>query len=117
MITATKEVNRHRKESAEPYLNNRQATDVLIKLELLPVTNYMPDFDAIKRGETASFVGVSEYGLTRKAWYAQAAQILANQLNCELVTFPGHHGSFMDMPDEFSAVLRDVIHRAASTIA
>jgi pimeloyl-ACP methyl ester carboxylesterase len=117
MIKATKEVNRNRKESTEPYVSDRQATDVLIKLELLPVTNYFPDFDAIKCGHGTSFVGVSEYGLTRDAWYAQVAQILAGRLGCELVTFPGHHGSFMDMPDEFSAVLRDVMHRAADAIA
>ena len=117
MIRARKEVNQHRKDSIEPYLSARQAVDVLVKLELLPVTNYLPDFDAIKRGEATSFVGVSEYGLTRNAWYAQVAQILASRLECELVTFPGHHGSFMDTPDEFSAVLRDVMHRAASAIA
>jgi pimeloyl-ACP methyl ester carboxylesterase len=117
MITATKEVNRHRKESTEPYVSDKQATDVLIKLELLPVTNYLPDFDAIKRGDATSFVGVSQYGLSRNAWYAEVAQILATRLDCELVTFPGHHGSFMDAPDEFSAVLRDVMHRAANAIA
>jgi pimeloyl-ACP methyl ester carboxylesterase len=117
MIKATREVNQHRKRSSEPYLSSRQAADVLVKLELLPVTNYLPDFDAIKHGEATSFVGVSEYGLTRSAWYAQVAQVLASQLDCELVTFPGHHGSFMDASDEFSAVLRDVMHRAANAIA
>jgi hypothetical protein len=49
---------------------------------------------------------VSEYGRRRHAWYAQAAQIVAERLDCELVTFPGHHGSFMDKPDEFSTVSR-----------
>ena len=117
MIRATKEVNGHRKESTEPYLSDRQAADVLVKLELLPVTNYLPDLGAIRRGEATSFIGVSEYGLARNAWYAQVAQILASRLDCELVTFPGHHGSFMDTPDEFSAVLRDVMHRAANAIA
>jgi hypothetical protein len=28
------------------------------------------------------------------------------------VTFPGHHGSFIDMPDEFAATLRNVLHKA-----
>jgi len=117
MIKATKNVNRHRTKSTEPYVSERQATDVLIKLELLPVTNYLPDFDALKRGDATAFVGVSEYGLTRNAWYAQVAQILARRLDCDLITFPGHHVSFMDTPDEFAAVLRDVMHRAANTVA
>ncbi|MDH6244466.1 alpha/beta hydrolase [Mycobacterium sp. OTB74] len=117
MIKATKNVNRHRTKSTEPYVSERQATDVLIKLELLPVTNYLPDFDGLKRGDATAFVGVSEYGLTRNAWYAQVAQILARRLDCDLITFPGHHVSFMDTPDEFAAVLRDVMHRAANTVA
>lgn len=114
MIKATAGVNRHRKESAEPYLSDKEATDVLIKLELLPVTNYLPDFDAIKRNDVKMFVAVSEYGLRRRAWYAQVAHVLAKRLDCELITFPGHHGSFMDMPDEFAATLRDVLRRTGT---
>jgi pimeloyl-ACP methyl ester carboxylesterase len=115
MIQATDGVHRHRTESTEPYASDKQAADVLIKLELLPVTNYLPDLDAIKRGNVKAFIGVSEFGMTRNTWYAKVAQILADRLDCELVTFPGHHGSFMDMPREFSAALRDVMHRSANT--
>jgi hypothetical protein len=28
------------------------------------------------------------------------------------MTFPGHHGSFIDMPGEFAATLRSVLHKA-----
>jgi hypothetical protein len=45
------------------------------------------------------FIGVSEYGLKRRAWYARVAHILAEHLDCELITFPGQHGSFLDMPN------------------
>jgi hypothetical protein len=82
---------------------------VLVKLELLPVTNYLPDIEAIKRNNVKAVIGVSEYGLKRKAWYAQVAQILAKSLDAETVTFPGHHGSFLDMPAEFAATLRDLL--------
>ena len=44
--------------------------------------------------------------------YAQVAQILAEQLGCELAAFPGHHGSFMDRPEEWAAALRSVLHKA-----
>ena len=114
MMKATADVNRHRKESTEPYASDKQATDVLVKLELLPVTNYLPDVEAIKRSDVKIAVAVSEYGLTKHAWYAEVAQILAKSLACELMTFPGHHGSFMDMPEEFSAALRDVLHRTGN---
>jgi hypothetical protein len=113
MIKATGGINQHRKQSREPYLSDREAAEVLVKLELLPVTNYLPDFERIRRNGVRVFVAVSKYGVDRKAWYAQVAQILAEKLGCELITFPGHHGSFLDMPDEFAATLRDVLHRAA----
>jgi pimeloyl-ACP methyl ester carboxylesterase len=109
MTAATRGVNQHRSGSAEPYASRTQAIDVLIKLELLAVTNYLPDFDAITQNGVKVVAAVSEYGLRRHTWYAQVAQVVAERLDCELVTFPGHHGSFMDKPDEFSAVLRTVL--------
>jgi hypothetical protein len=39
---------------------------------------------------------------------------MAKRLDCELITFPGHHGSFMDMPNEFAATLRDVLQRTGT---
>jgi hypothetical protein len=109
MTASTRGVNQHRKESSESYASRQQATEVLIKLELLPVTNYLPDFGAISSSGVKVIAGVSEYGLRRHAWYARVAEILAERLDTELVTFPGHHGSFMDKPDEFSAVLWTVL--------
>jgi hypothetical protein len=50
--------------------------------------------------------------LHKKRFYAQTAEILARKLGCELITFHGHHGSFIDMPDEFAAALRSVLHKA-----
>ena len=85
--------------------------NVLVKQELLPVTNYLPDVERIKQNGVRVFIAVGKWGLDRKAWYVQAAQILAKQLGCELVTFPGHHGSFMDMPVEWAAALRGILKR------
>ncbi|MCI0396710.1 MAG: alpha/beta hydrolase [Chloroflexi bacterium] len=112
MIKATREVNIHREQSSEPYIGAKDAVDVLIKQELLPVANYLPDIERIKQNGVRVFIAVSKWGLDRKTWYAQVAQILAEKLGCELVTFPGHHGSFLDMPDEFAATLRTVLHKA-----
>jgi len=112
MIKATRDVNIHREQSSEPYISAKDATDFLVKQELLPVTNYLPDVERIKQNGVRVFIAVSKWGLDRKMWYAQVAQILAEQLGCELVTFPGHHGSFLDMPHEFAATLRSVLHKA-----
>jgi len=112
LIKASKDGNIHREHSREPYLSNAIATQVLTKMELLPVTNYLPDAKKIKQNGVKVFMAVGKWGLERKKWYVQAAQILADQLGCEVVTFPGHHGSFMDMPVEWAAVLRSILHKA-----
>jgi len=112
MIKATKNINAHRKQSKDPYISDQDATQFMLRQELLPVTNYLPDIEAIQRSNGKVFIAVSQWGLQKKTWYAIVAQILAEQLGCELVTFPGHHGSFLDMPGEWAAVLREVLHRA-----
>jgi pimeloyl-ACP methyl ester carboxylesterase len=112
LIKATREVNIHREQSSERYISSKDAADFLMKQELLPVTNYLPDVELIKQNGVRVFMAVGTWALERKTWYAQAAHILAEQLCCELVTFPGHHGSYMDMPDEWAATLRSVLHKA-----
>jgi pimeloyl-ACP methyl ester carboxylesterase len=111
MIKASGPVNQHRRQSAPSYLSDKQANEVLVKLELLPVTNYVPDIEAIKRNNIKTLIGVSEYGLKRNAWYAQVANILAKSLDADTVTFPGHHGSFLDLPAEFAARLRELLRQ------
>jgi len=117
LIKATRDVNIHREQSSERYISPKDATDFLVKQELLPVTNYLPDVELIKKNGVRVFMGVGIWALERKTWYAQAAQMLAEQLGCELVTFPGHHGSFMDMPEEWAATLRSVLHKVGENMS
>jgi pimeloyl-ACP methyl ester carboxylesterase len=112
LINATSEINKHRKQSRERYISNKDATEFLVKQELLPVTNYMPDVELIKKNGVKVFIAIGTWALEKKTWYAQADQILAQQLGCEVVTFPGHHGSFMDMPNKWANALRSVLHKA-----
>jgi pimeloyl-ACP methyl ester carboxylesterase len=109
LLQATKGVNEHMAKSSLPYLSPKVATEVLTKFELLPITNYPPDVKTIRKNGIKVFIAVGKWGLEKQVWYVEAAQILAKQLDCELLTFPGHHGSFMDMPDEFAAALRAVL--------
>lgn len=113
LVKATAPANAHRRQRSEPYLSDTVVTEVLVKLELLPVTNYLPDVEQIKGNGVRVFIAVGEWALNRKTWYVRADQILAGLLGCELVTFPGHHGSFMHMPEQWAAALRDVLHKAA----
>jgi pimeloyl-ACP methyl ester carboxylesterase len=112
LIKATKGVNEHRKQSGVPYLSSQAATDILVKHELLPVTNYLPDVAQIRKNGVKVFLAVGKWGVDHKTWYVKAAEILAKELDCELVTFPGHHGSFMDMPEEWADTLRGVLKSA-----
>ncbi len=116
LIKATRNVNIHREQSSERYISSKDAADFLVKQELLPVTNYLPDVERIKKNEVRVFMAVGTWALSRKTWYAQAAQMLAEQLGCELVTFPGHHVSFMDMPEEWAATLRSVLHKVGENM-
>lgn len=95
-----------------PRISNTDAVNVLIKSELLPVTNYLPDTDKIMENGVSMFIGVGSWAYGKKTWLARTAMILAEKLDCEIVTFPGHHGSFMDMPEKWSSVLRDLLYRA-----
>ena len=109
---ATEYAKSHREQSDEPRISQNDTSDVLIKLELLPVTNYLPDVEMIKKNGVNVFMAVGEWALKKKTWLAQTSQIVAEKLGCELVTFPGHHGSHTDMPDEWAATLRSVLHKA-----
>lgn len=96
----------------ERRVSPKNAADVLAKQELLPITNYLPDVERIKQNGVRVFMAVGRWGMERKAWYVETAQILAEQLGCELVTFPGHHGSYMDMPVEWATTLRGILKKA-----
>ncbi len=115
LIQASKFVNVHREQSKEPYLSSKVATDFLIKQELLPITNYLPDIEAIKKNKVRVIMAAGKTSLENKRFYAQTVPILAEQFGCEMVIFPGHHGSFMDMPVEWSATLRTVLRSTENT--
>jgi pimeloyl-ACP methyl ester carboxylesterase len=114
LIQATRPVNAHRKQSTEPYLSDRTATEFLIKQELLPVTNYLPDIERIKQQGVPVVIASGQWAVEKKTWYAQADQILAGKLGGEMVILPGHHGAFLDQPQEFAAALRTVLHQTSS---
>ncbi|MBL8093846.1 MAG: alpha/beta hydrolase [Anaerolineales bacterium] len=111
MIKASRGVTAHRKASADPYLSSQTATEVLIRLELLPVTSYLPDVAALRRSGVRVCLGVSEWGVSKRAWYVEVARQLLEQLGCALVTFPDHHGAFLDRPAEFADALRATLTR------
>jgi pimeloyl-ACP methyl ester carboxylesterase len=105
--TARKERMRNRGE----YLDQRKVMDFFIKQELLPVTNYEPDIEHIKENRIKVIMAAGKRSLAKRRFYAEAAQILAEKLSCEFVEFPGHHGSFVDVPNEWATTLKKSVRR------
>ena len=111
-IKAARTARKAREKSQEQYLDQKVVIDFFLKQELLPVTNYLPDVELIKKNGVKVCMAAGKRSLDQKRFYAQTAPILAERLGCEMVTFPGHHASFVDMPDEFAATLLRVLRKA-----
>jgi len=45
------------------------------------------------------------------AYSVRVTRILAEQLGCEYVEFPGHHMVSIEAPQEFAQTLQDVLER------
>jgi pimeloyl-ACP methyl ester carboxylesterase len=110
---AAREAEAHRKKDSEPRVSSQEASEILIKHELLPITNYLPDITLLKKNGVRVFMAAGKGSLAKKRFYAQTAPILAKKLDCAMVLFPGHHISYFDMPEEWAATLRRVLHKAA----
>jgi pimeloyl-ACP methyl ester carboxylesterase len=110
-INGSKELKLHIEKHNEIRMSNNDTSDVLIKQELLPVTNYAPDIEAINKNGVKVFMANGKISVDKKRFFAETAPILAEKLGCEMISFPGHHISFFDMPNEWAATLRSVLHK------
>jgi pimeloyl-ACP methyl ester carboxylesterase len=86
--------------------------DFFVKHEMLGFTNYTPDVDAIRRSGIKLFMAAGQWSLDKHKFFARTVPILADRLGCKMVTFPGHHGSFVDTPEEWADALRRTLHDA-----
>jgi pimeloyl-ACP methyl ester carboxylesterase len=107
-IRAAREI---RARSGHAYLDRRKVIDFFLGQELLPVTNYTPGLNALQRMKDKIVMAAGRKSLANQRFYAQVAPLLAEQIGCETVLFPGHHGSFVDMPDEWASCLRDTLKK------
>jgi hypothetical protein len=109
---AVREARKAREISTEPYLDRKEIIDFFLKQELLPVTNYLPDVKMLRKNGVKIYMAAGKRSLEKKRFYAQTAPILAEQLGCELVVFPGHHASFVDQPHEWAQKLRETLQNS-----
>jgi pimeloyl-ACP methyl ester carboxylesterase len=88
--------------------------DVLLSHRSDAVTDYRPDFDALKSAKTRIVIGVGEESTGTFA--ARAGEALAERLGHSPIVFPCHHGGFTGgdtpyagKPEEFATRLRKVL--------
>ncbi|MDR2752642.1 MAG: alpha/beta fold hydrolase [Clostridiales bacterium] len=77
--------------------------------ELLEASTSVLNLKAVM---SLAYVACGQYALGRKTWVAGVASAISGTLSCELATFPGHHGSYMDRPDEWAAALRKALQKS-----
>lgn len=112
MIGNSRNLDIHEEKRDELRTRSEHVSGFFVRQELLPVTNYMPDVETIRKNGVKVFMAAGKTSLDKKRFYAQTAPILADMLCCEMVVFPGHHVAYLDRPEEWAGVLRTVLHKA-----
>jgi len=79
LIKATKPINDHRAQSSEPYLSDQTTAEVLVKMELLPVTNYPPDVELIKQNGVR-VLGVQGFDILQQRMGYKIIQCLVGKM-------------------------------------
>ena len=90
-------------------------TDLMLFHNIVHLTSFEPDFEAIKRAPTRTVLAVGEESNGNLA--QRGGEAAAARLGSEAVRFPGDHGGFMGgeygqppgKPAEFAAKLREVL--------
>jgi pimeloyl-ACP methyl ester carboxylesterase len=81
--------------------------DALLAQNIRTITGYQPDVEALRASPARIVLARGE--ASRQAMAARGADAVAGLIGAELVTFPGSHGGFMDVPDAFGERLREVL--------
>jgi pimeloyl-ACP methyl ester carboxylesterase len=97
-----------------PAQDDGSRNDVLLGQNLIPLTHWQPDFDALRRASTHIVMAAGEESAGQMA--SRGAHAIAEQLGTTPVIFPSHHGGFVGgesgwagKPTEFAAKLREVL--------
>lgn len=72
--------------------------------EYVPFSKYTPDLDLVAQATIPMATAAGT--VSGDAYYARTARLVAERLDIPYFDFPGHHVSYLDMPDEFASSLR-----------
>ena len=97
-----------------PTSDDGSRNDVLVGQNIVGLTHYQPDFDALRNASTRIVIAVGAESGGQLA--RRGAEAVAERLGTTPVTFPGGHDAFMGgeygqkgEPDAFAAKLREVL--------
>jgi hypothetical protein len=97
--------------SPEQIARMHAATDMFLAHLIRPTTSYRPDMDALRAAPARVVVAA---GTTSTGQLAnRTAVALADQLGTPVVEFPGDHGGFAALPEQFGRLLDEVLTEAA----
>jgi clorobiocin biosynthesis protein CloN7 len=94
--------------SPEQVARMRASTDHFLAHLIRPTTQYRPDIAALR--ETPSRIVVAAGATSQGQLANRSAVALAAQLGTPVTEFPGDHGGFLAMPEEFGRELARVLN-------
>ncbi|UOE44995.1 alpha/beta fold hydrolase [Agromyces larvae] len=83
--------------------------DYYMKHQMLPLTDYLPDLDRIRRNGVKLVAGAGRLSLDLP--FGRTARAVAEGAGAPFAVFPGHHGSLSDpsTAEAWTATLRDAL--------
>jgi pimeloyl-ACP methyl ester carboxylesterase len=81
-----------------------------VKSEMYPSVAYEPDVARLRASGIPIVFAVGTTTLATNRYYGRPAGILAERLGAPLVTVPGHHNSYFDLPGPWTEALRGMLH-------
>ena len=103
-----KEYIKHQKH----FISGKLGADILIKHELLSVTNYLPDFVKLKNSGFKIITLSGQESLKKKCFYAETSKMISEKYGFDYYEVPGHHISFYSDYDpwcsEFINILKNI---------
>jgi hypothetical protein len=81
-----------------------------VKNEMYPCASYEPDVARLRASGIPIVLAVGTTTLATNRYYGRPAGILAERLGSRLVTMPGHHNSYFDLPGPWTGALRNMLH-------
>jgi pimeloyl-ACP methyl ester carboxylesterase len=87
--------------------------EYLTRYEIRPFIDHQPDLERIAANRVP--VALARGAATSDQAVIQMCETAAGRLGMECVVFPGGHTAAMEIPGEFGAALRPLLHRLTST--